>query len=154
MRKKVGILSVIIFFIDLISKLIVDKVLILEKSINVFAKFFYLTKVYNYGVSFSMLQNKRWLIIILSLVIAIFLFVYMKKFKENKRNIWAFALVFGGLLGNLFDRIIYGYVIDFLDFYIFGYNYPVFNIADSCICIGIGLLLYAIIRGEDNENNN
>ena len=77
----------------------------------------------------------------------------MKKFKASKKNILAFSLVFGGLFGNLLDRIIHGYVIDFIDFYIFNYNYPIFNIADSCICIGIFILLYSIYMGEDNENN-
>lgn len=78
----------------------------------------------------------------------------MKKFKENKRNIIAFSLLIGGLLGNLIDRIIHGYVIDFIDFYIFNYNYPIFNIADVCICIGVFILLYSIYLGEDNENSS
>ena len=60
----------------------------------------------------------------------------MKKFKENKRNIIAFSLIFGGLLGNLIDRIIYGYVVDYLRFIIFGYNFPIFNLADICFSLG------------------
>lgn len=78
----------------------------------------------------------------------------MKKFKSCKRNIIAFSLIYGGLLGNLIDRIIYGYVIDFIDFYIFNYNYPIFNIADACICIGVLVLLYSIYLGDDNEVNS
>ena len=120
--------------IDEASKIILDNVLSLGKSITIFDKFLYITKVYNDGISFSMLTGKRWLI----------LYFYMKKFKENKRNIIAFSLIFGGLLGNLIDRIIHGYVIDFIDFYIFNYNYPVFNLADRFICIGVLILLYSI----------
>ena len=101
-----------------------------------------------------MLAGHRWLIILVNLIIMIFLYFYMKKFKENKRNTIAFAMVFGGLFGNLVDRIVYGYVIDFIDFYVFNYNYPIFNFADSFICIGVMLLLYSIYLGEDNENSS
>ena len=154
MKKKIFILSFIILLIDQLSKIILDKVLILGKSIKIFDKFLYITKVYNDGISFSLLTGKRYLIIIISIIILIFLYFYMKKFKENKRNIIAFALLIGGLLGNLIDRIIYGYVIDFIDFYIFNYNYPIFNIADVCICIGVFILLYSIYLGENNENSS
>ena len=154
MKKKIFILSFIMLLIDQLSKIILDKVLILGKSIKIFDKFLYITKVYNDGISFSMLTGKRYLIIRISIIILIFLYFYMKKFKENKRNIIAFSLLIGGLLGNLIDRIIHGYVIDFIDFYIFNYNYPIFNIADVCICIGVFILLYSIYLGEDNENSS
>ena len=154
MKKKIFILSFIMLLIDQLSKIILDKVLILGKNIKIFDKFLYITKVYNDGISFSMLTGKRYLIIIISIIILIFLYFYMKKFKENKRNIIAFSLLIGGLLGNLIDRIIHGYVIDFIDFYIFNYNYPIFNIADVCICIGVFILLYSIYLGEDNENSS
>ena len=67
----------------------------------------------------------------------------------NNRNIFAFSLLIGGIIGNLIDRVIYGYVIDFLDFNIFGYDAPIFNIADTCIWIGAFLLFYAIMKRED-----
>ena len=154
MKKKIFILSFIILLIDQLSKIILDKVLMLGKSIKIFDKFLYITKVYNDGISFSMLTGKRYLIIIISIIILVFLYFYLKKFKENKKNIIAFSLLIGGLLGNLIDRIIHGYVIDFIDFYIFNYNYPIFNIADVCICIGVFILLYSIYLGEDNENSS
>ena len=154
MKKKIFILSFIMLLIDQLSKIILDKVLMLGKSIKIFDKFLYITKVYNDGISFSMLTGKRYLIIIISIIILVFLYFYLKKFKENKKNIIAFSLLIGGLLGNLIDRIIHGYVIDFIDFYIFNYNYPIFNIADVCICIGVFILLYSIYLGEDNENSS
>lgn len=152
MKRKITILSIILFIIDQTSKVVLDRLLTLNKSITIFDKFFYITKVYNDGISFSMLSGKKILIIIINILILVGLYFYMKKFKNNKRNYIAFSLVFGGLFGNLLDRIIYGYVIDFLDFNILGYNYPVFNLADSFIVIGICLILYAIYLGEDNEN--
>ena len=154
MRKKILIFSIMFLLIDQASKIILDKVLALGKSISIFDKFLYITKVYNDGVSFSMLTGKRWLIIAFSVLIMNFLYFYMKKFKENKRNTIAFSLIFGGLFGNLIDRIIHGYVIDFIDFYIFNYNYPIFNLADSFICVGVLILLYSIYLGEDNENSS
>ena len=154
MKRKVFKISIILFIIDQIVKIIIDKTLTLGKSYPIFTNFLYITKAYNSGVSFSMFTGHRFLIIFINLFIMIFLFIYMHKFKINKRNIIAFSLTFGGLLGNLLDRIIHGYVIDFIDFYIFNYNYPIFNLADSFICIGIIILLYSIYLGEDNENNS
>ena len=73
----------------------------------------------------------------------------MYSFKKNRRNNIAFGLILGGIFGNLIDRILKGYVIDFLDFKIFNYDYPVFNIADIAIVVGVILLGYAILRKED-----
>ena len=154
MKKKVLLFSFILFIVDQISKIVLDKVLVMGKSYTIFDKFFYITKAYNDGVSFSFLSGRRLLIILISIFVLVFLFFYMNRFKVNKRNIIGFSLVFGGLLGNLLDRIIHGYVIDFLDFTIFKYNYPIFNLADSFLCIGICLILYSIFLGEDNEHNS
>ncbi len=75
-------------------------------------------------------------------------------FKANFRNKLAFGLLLGGIAGNLFDRIIYGFVRDFIDLKIFTYNLPIFNIADMAVIFGSILIIYAIIKGEDlNENN-
>lgn len=154
MKKKILIFSIVFFIVDMLSKILFDKFLSIGKSINICDKFFYLTKVYNTGISFSMLSGQTIVIVILSILAMIFLFQYLKKFKESKRNIVAFSLVFGGLFGNLIDRIFRGYVVDFLDFYIFNYDFPVFNFADAFIFVGVMLILYAIYLGEDNENNS
>lgn len=154
MKKKVIILTTILIIIDQVSKFLFDHFLALNESIKIFDRFLYFTKAYNDGVAFSMLPGKRWLIILVSIVILAFLILDMKKFKQSKRNIIAFALVYGGLIGNLLDRVIHGYVIDFIDFYIFNYNYPIFNFADSFVFIGIGLLIWSIYLGDDNENNS
>ena len=78
----------------------------------------------------------------------IFIFFEIKKIKKlDKFDIIGYSLLTGGIIGNLIDRIIYGYVIDYLDFYIFNYNYPVFNFAD--ISIVIGVIIVIIFRRED-----
>lgn len=152
--KNIFAFSLIFTVIDQISKILFNRYLVLGKSYTIFEKFFYVTKTYNDGVSFSMLSGHKNLIILIALLIMVFLFLYMQKFKESKKNILAFSLVYGGLFGNLIDRVIYGYVIDFLDFYIFGYNYPVFNLADTFIFIGVCILIYAVYLGEDNDNSS
>ena len=149
MKKKVFIISFIVLIIDEISKLIIEAILPLNNSIKIINNFFNLTYVHNEGAAWSILNGQRFILIIISLLALIFLYKYLHDFKENKRNTLAFGLLFGGIIGNLFDRLIFGYVRDFLDFKIFGYNYPIFNISDICIFLGTILLLIATFKGED-----
>ena len=149
MKKKVIIYSFIIVIVDLISKLVIDKLLKINETISIINNFFSITKVFNRGASFSMFIGYRLLFILIGIIAIVILFKYLNNFKMNIRNICAFSLLIGGIIGNLIDRVIYGYVIDFLDFNIFGYDAPIFNIADTCICIGAFLLFYAIMKRED-----
>ena len=149
MKKKVIIYSSIIVIVDLISKLVIDKLLKINETISIINNFFSITKVFNRGASFSMFIGYRLLFILIGIITIVVLFKYLNNFKINNRNIFAFSLLIGGIIGNLIDRVIYGYVIDFLDFNIFGYDAPIFNIADTCICIGAFLLFYAIMKRED-----
>lgn len=149
MKKKVIIYSFIIVIVDLISKLVIDKLLKINETISIINNFFSITKVFNRGASFSMFIGYRLLFILIGIIAIVILFKYLNNFKMNNRNIFAFSLLIGGIIGNLIDRVIYGYVIDFLDFNIFGYDAPIFNIADTCICIGAFLLFYAIMKRED-----
>lgn len=149
MKTKTLLISIFFFLLDLITKLIIDLKLELTLSIPIINNFFYLTKVYNYGASWSFLSGHQFLLIIITIIMLIILFFYQRKFKNNKRNILAFGLLYGGIFGNLVNRFLYEYVIDFLDFKIIGYDFPVFNIADICIVIGIFLLIIAIFKKED-----
>lgn len=154
MKKKISLFTLIFLTIDTISKLIIDNFFNLNETKVIISNFFSLTKVYNTGASWNILAGYRFILIILTLIILILLILYQKKFQENKRNILAFSLLYGGIIGNLFDRLIYGYVIDFFDFNIFGYDYPVFNIADICIVFGIALLVIAILKKEDENGSS
>ena len=151
MKKKNIILTIVFLILDIISKLLIDYYFELNDSKVIINNFFYITKVYNEGASWSIMWGMRILLIIISILVLIALFYYQKKFIMNNRNILSFSLLYAGIVGNLLNRLIYGYVIDFLDFKIFGYNYPVFNIADICIVIGIFLLIIAIIKKEDEN---
>ena len=154
MKKKVIIFILFFLLLDLISKFFAVRYLTLNESISIIPNFFSLTLLKNTGASFSFLQNSRWMLIFLSILFLIIIVIFYKKFKSNKRNEIAFSLIIGGLIGNLFDRVVKGYVIDFLSFKIFGYDFPVFNIADICITIGVALLIISIIIGDDKNETS
>jgi signal peptidase II len=128
----------------------------LFKSIKVINNFFYITYVQNEGAAFGIFKNARWFFIVLAVlaVLSIIRYIVIEK-KVYKDEIISYSLLIGGIIGNLIDRIVYGYVIDYADFYIFGYNFPVFNIADACMVIGFILILYnLIVKGDRHEVNN
>lgn len=148
------ILSIILLGIDQVSKILVVKLIHINSSIELIKNFFYLTYTHNTGAAFSILTGQRLFLILVAIVILVIIFNYLIKNKvEGKVDTLAFSLIIGGSLGNLLDRIVRGYVIDFLDFKIFGYNFPVFNLADTFIVIGVFLLLITIIRKEHNNDN-
>lgn len=154
MNRKIFFMAIIALLIDQISKIVIGIYFKLNESIIVLKNFFRITIVHNTGAAWSILQNKNILIIIFSLIALLIIYRFMFLFKSNKRNNIAFGLLVGGIFGNMLDRIIYGYVRDFLDFTIFNYDYPVFNVADIFIVVSIILLIIAIIKGEDGSANS
>lgn len=151
MKKKIIFIAFFLLIIDVVTKILIDFNFELLESNVLIKGFFSITKVYNYGASWSVLAGHRILLILVTLVILGIILYYQRKFKLNTRNIIAFGLLYAGIIGNLIDRIVYGYVIDFLDFNIFGYDYPVFNFADICIVSGILFLIIAIYKKEDES---
>lgn len=154
MRTKSLIIATFILVIDQIVKVSIDSFWRINEIITVIPNFFYFTKVYNDGAAWSMLDGSIIILIIVAVLAFIFLINYQKHFQNKYRNIIAFGLIYGGLLGNLVDRIIYGYVIDYIKILIGSYNFPVFNIADVAIVSGFILLIYAVINGEDKNENS
>lgn len=152
MKKKSLIIATIIIVIDQLIKILIDN--LLSTSIVIIPNFFSLQKVYNTGAAWSILSNSTGILIIIAIIAFLLLLKYQNKFKINFRNTLAFGLIYGGLIGNLIDRIVYGHVIDYLRFVLFNYDFPIFNLADSAIVIGFILLILAIIKGEENENSS
>ena len=143
------IVIIIFLIIDIISKLIVSRVCTLNNSVFVINNFFSITYTHNYGGAWSLFSDSTILITVISIIVIIGIIIYLSKKKiNNKIESLGYAFLLGGAIGNLIDRIIYGYVIDFLDFNIFGYNFPIFNIADMGIVIGIFLIIVIEIRGN------
>lgn len=149
MNKKILLISIIVLTLDQISKAVIDITMQVNHSIPIIKNFFSLTYYQNKGAAWGLMSNAVPILIIFSLIILLIIYHYMYSFKINKRNIIAFGLLIGGIVGNLLDRILFGYVKDFLDFKILGYDFPVFNISDCAIVIGIILLIIAVLKGEE-----
>lgn len=133
-----------VFLIDRLSKEWVIRNVSLGESWDVLP-FFHLTYVENTGIAFGMGQNQNLLFIGTSILLIILLLIFQKHWKMGGNLLFQIGLSFviGGALGNLYDRIIHGSVIDFLDFFAGPYHWPAFNAADSFICIGTFFLIFA-----------
>lgn len=138
-------LTVVILIVDLSSKQLILNHFQLYESIPLMP-YFNLAYAQNPGAAFSFLADKgggqRWFFAFVAIVICVVLIVMMYRQSVNKKlsNI-AYALVIGGALGNLCDRLVHGFVVDFIDFYVGDWHWPTFNIADMAICVGAALII-------------
>ncbi|MBA1333775.1 MAG: Lipoprotein signal peptidase [Firmicutes bacterium] len=142
----VWLITMSVFAADRLTKYVAKGYLRPRGSLPVINGIFHLTYVENRGVAFGMLQNKGWVFIPVTLGIILGIVYLLSKAKKGSRMLrLPMAMILGGAIGNLYDRIFLGYVVDFLDFRI----WPVFNLADSSIVIGAVLLGYFIaFKGE------
>jgi signal peptidase II len=142
----------LVFIVDLFTKYYAINNLILNHSVTI-NSFINLTLAFNYGAAFSFLNDaggwQRWFFIVFSIIVIFIIFYILKKDKESEYI--AFSFVLAGALGNLYDRVFYGYVIDFIEFHYKNFYWPIFNIADTAISIGIILLLYSMFL-KRNKN--
>jgi signal peptidase II len=149
-------LTVIFLVLDQVTKQLAATNMDLGQSINVLS-FFNITYVHNPGAAFSFLADQggwqRWFVTAIAAIASVVFIVWLAKTpKQQKLLSVAFALMLSGAVGNLIDRVLFGYVIDFLDFYGFGYHFPAFNIADSMIFIGAALMILDSFKnGEPNK---
>lgn len=144
---KIYIYSLLIFIIDFISKFLIQSNFKLLDTITIINNFFYITYTKNLGGAWSILEGHNIFLILVSLIfIAFFIYYIIKEEKFNKLLIISYSLIIGGVFGNLFDRIFRGHVIDFLSFNIFGYYFPIFNMADTFIIFGFCALIINEIR--------
>ena len=140
--KKLTIYSIILFVIDLVTKILITNFMRVGDQIKIIPNFFSIMYVRNTGAAFSILENSRFFFIIAGILVLIFIYLFLVRNKTlNMYLIICYSMLIGGIIGNLYDRIVYGYVVDFLSFNIIGYYFPVFNIADSFIVISIILLI-------------
>jgi len=151
-KKIILLVSFLFVGIDQIIKAIVVNSLEVYESVKVIPNFFYLTLTRNDGAAFGIMSGGRWLFIFLGISVLIMFFKFMiLDEKVSKFDFISYSLVIGGIIGNLIDRIIHGYVIDYLDFYVFKYDAPIFNFADMCIVIGTFMIIYTMFFGSDNN---
>jgi len=147
-----------VFFADQLSKQWVLANFDLHESLNLLP-FFNFTYVRNYGAAFSFLSDaggwQRWLFTIVAVGFSTLLTVWLRRQSASllKLNL-AYTLVIGGALGNLVDRLMHGFVVDFIDFFWAKSHYPAFNIADSAICIGAVLIIWdAFLSGKSETDS-
>ena len=141
--------AVIVILFDQLTKIAVAKVFAYGSS-HAIAPFFNLVLVYNRGAAFSFLAMaggwQRWAFTALGVAAAVLISYLLKRHGNQKMFCTALALIMGGAIGNVIDRLLYGHVIDFLDFHVGGWHWPAFNLADSAITVGAVLLIFDELR--------
>ena len=124
----------LVFILDQLLKILIMRLLIEGQSIPVISSVFHITYVNNTGIAFGIFKGAQFIIISLSVIMILFIIIFRKSLSKEHRFVSIFlGLILGGALGNLVDRLRFGHVVDYLDFRV----WPVFNLADMCICIGV-----------------
>ncbi len=141
------IVFAIILILDQVTKILALRFLLPRRSVDILP-FFSLTYVENTGSAFGLFQNANLFLLIVSLLV-LFLMIKWRKDILSLGNLakYGYLMIFAGALGNIYDRIFLGHVVDLLDFHV----WPVFNIADSAICIGAGFIAFDILRAKKKE---
>ena len=138
-------LSALVILLDQLSKAGISSHFLYGESMPV-TSFFNLVLAHNQGAAFSFLNDaggwQRWMFSIIAVVASVWIIWLLRKHSEQKLFCFAMAMILGGALGNLIDRVAYGYVVDFLDFYWSANHFPAFNLADSSITCGAAILLW------------
>jgi len=153
--KKIFIYSLLWLFLDRGTKFLVTNLINLGESIKVIPSFFYLTYVRNTGAAWSILEGSRIFLIIASFIAIVLVYFFMIKDKKiEKIEEIGYGVLLGGILGNLLDRVIFGYVIDFFHFIFGSYQFPIFNIADIGIVIGTFIVIFIMLKEDFHGNKS
>lgn len=151
MRKLYGFALITILFDQLIKNGLLF-FMSFGQSITVIPNFFSITLIGNTGAAFSILSSNTLLLIVISVVVLNLIYFFLIKGKKlNDFEQISYGLLIGGIIGNLIDRALHMQVIDYLDFTFFGYNFPVFNLADIAIVISMVFIGIQVIKGDKNE---
>lgn len=147
-------ISAVVIALDLYSKHVIQAAFVYGEQLKI-TSFFDLVHYHNEGSAFGFLNDaggwQKWFFTAISIVAVVVITYLIKKNSTQKLFCLGLALVLGGAIGNLYDRITLGYVVDFLNFHINNYYWPAFNVADSAICIGVGLLLLDSFKSPKTE---
>lgn len=149
------LLGFAVFMLDQVSKGMALNHLEWGQPVEIIPGFFNLVLIYNKGAAWGILRDQGWGLTLLAFVALVFLLAIRRHFTHVGRTPRiALGLLIGGISGNLMDRLLYGHVIDFLSFYIGKFQWPAFNVADSAICIGVGLYLFDSTRRNHAAANS
>jgi signal peptidase II len=149
--KKLAVISGLVVILDQITKILILKNLPLYHSVTIIPGFFNITHIHNPGGAFGFMARqdsslRNFLFILLaSVAVCVIFYFYKNTNKTHPFLASGFALILGGAIGNLIDRIRFGKVVDFLDFYIRSYHWPAFNVADSAITVGVTIFIFHLL---------
>lgn len=143
-------LTAVVIVLDQVTKLMVVDRFVKYERLEILP-FFNLTLAHNEGAAFSFLAGaggwQRWFFTAIAVVVSVMLLAWLRKLpKADWWSAISISLILGGALGNLYDRVMYGYVIDFLDFHLQGSHFPAFNVADSAITVGAAMMILDMFR--------
>lgn len=152
--KKILPISFICLLIDQITKFIISNTFKIFEGIKIIPNFFGLIYVQNKGAAWNILDGNLLILIAISILSLFAIYKFLIKDKDISRiETITYGILIGGIFGNLFDRLIRGYVVDFLQFTFWGYNFPIFNFADICIVVSVIFLLIMSLRSDKNADN-
>lgn len=150
------LIAVIVIILDQVTKHWASAALTYNEPV-VFTPFFNFTLLHNPGAAFSFLSDaggwQRWFFTVVALVISVILVVWLARIPHRRYEALALALILGGALGNVYDRVVLGYVVDFIVVHYQDYYWPAFNIADAAITVGAGFLIFDVLFVKDKSHD-
>ena len=148
-------IAAIVILLDQLSKITITKLFVTGESMPI-TSFFNLVLAYNPGAAFSFLAHEsgwqRHLFTVIGIGAALYIIYLIKNHSSQRMFCWALSLILGGAIGNVIDRVMYGHVVDFLDFFYGTNHFPAFNLADSAICLGAALFILDELRRVKNKS--
>ena len=148
-------IAAIVILLDQLSKITITKLFVTGESMPI-TSFFNLVLAYNPGAAFSFLAHEsgwqRHLFTVIGIGAALYIIYLIKNHSSQRMFCWALSLILGGAIGNVIDRVMYGHVVDFLDFFYGTNQFPAFNLADSAICLGAALFILDELRRVKNKS--
>ncbi|MFC0271215.1 signal peptidase II [Metabacillus herbersteinensis] len=146
------VIAAIVIGLDQLTKWLIVKEMQLGESITVIENFLYITSHRNKGAAWGILQGQMWFFYIITSIVIVGIIYYIQKYTKQQVLMGvSLGLLLGGAIGNFIDRLFRKEVVDFINTFIFSYDFPIFNIADASLCIGVGLLFIQMVREGKQE---
>jgi signal peptidase II len=148
--------AILVFIIDYASKKVIEHTVEIGDRIGVLGNFFIITSIRNRGAAFGILQEQRWFFLVITVAVVSGIVWYFHRSYRTGRPLLliALAVILGGAVGNFLDRALFGQVVDFLQFNFGSYTFPIFNLADTAICVGVAMVILDAFLSMKQENGS